>query len=39
MEIGKDRELDKQRFHVSDKGVTLVTRDMLDKLRQSAPHR
>jgi glucose-1-phosphate adenylyltransferase len=39
MEIGKDRELDKQRFHVSDKGVTLVTRDMLDKLRQAAPHR
>jgi glucose-1-phosphate adenylyltransferase len=39
MEIGKDRELDKQRFYVSEKGITLVTRDMLDKLRHSAPHR
>jgi glucose-1-phosphate adenylyltransferase len=39
MEIGKDRELDRQRFHVTDNGVTLVTRDMLEKLRQSATHR
>jgi hypothetical protein len=39
MEIGKDRELDKQRFYISDKGITLVTRDMLDKLRHSASHR
>jgi glucose-1-phosphate adenylyltransferase len=39
MEIGKDSELDKQRFYVTDKGITLVTRDMLDKLRHSAPRR
>jgi glucose-1-phosphate adenylyltransferase len=39
MEIGKDRELDKQRFYISDKGITLVTRDMLDELRHSAPRR
>jgi len=32
MEIGYDRELDAQRFHVSEQGVTLVTRAMLDKL-------
>jgi glucose-1-phosphate adenylyltransferase len=35
MQIGKNRDADRQRFHVSDKGVTLVTRDMLDKLRTS----
>jgi glucose-1-phosphate adenylyltransferase len=39
MEIGKNRELDSQRFHVTDKGVTLVTRDMLARLRHSTPHR
>jgi glucose-1-phosphate adenylyltransferase len=39
MEIGKNPELDSERFHVTDKGVTLVTRDMLDKLRHSASHR
>ena len=39
MEIGKNPEHDKQRFHVSDKGVTLVTRDMLEKLRHSTSHR
>jgi glucose-1-phosphate adenylyltransferase len=39
MEIGKNRELDSERFHVTDKGVTLVTRDMLEKLRHSPSHR
>ena len=37
MEIGRNREADRQRFHVSDKGVTLVTRDMLDRLRALSP--
>ena len=32
MEIGFDRELDAQRFHVSEQGVTLVTRAMLNRL-------
>jgi glucose-1-phosphate adenylyltransferase len=30
--IGEDPELDAQRFRVSDKGVVLVTRDMMAKL-------
>ncbi|MEX1365830.1 MAG: glucose-1-phosphate adenylyltransferase [Nannocystaceae bacterium] len=29
MVIGEDRELDEKRFHVTDRGVTLVTPDML----------
>ena len=33
MEIGTSRAADEQRFHVTAEGVTLVTRDMLDKLR------
>jgi glucose-1-phosphate adenylyltransferase len=31
MRIGFDAEADRQRFHVSDKGVTLVTPEMLDQ--------
>ncbi len=36
MLIGVDREEDVRRFHVSEKGVVLVTRDMLLKLRREA---
>ncbi len=36
MQIGIDPEEDANRFHVSDKGVVLVTRDMLQKLRRAA---
>ena len=32
-EIGYDPEHDAKRFHVSDKGVVLVTQEMLDKLK------
>lgn len=32
LEIGFDLELDANRFHVSDKGVVLVTQQMIDKL-------
>jgi len=32
MQIGLDRNADAQRFHVTDKGVALVTADMLRKL-------
>jgi glucose-1-phosphate adenylyltransferase len=32
MVIGEDAELDAQRFHRSENGITLVTRDMLAKL-------
>ena len=34
MEIGRNLELDRQRFHVTDRGITLVTRDMLETLRR-----
>jgi glucose-1-phosphate adenylyltransferase len=37
MEIGKNADADRQRFHVTDRGVVLVTRDMLDRIRHS-PH-
>jgi glucose-1-phosphate adenylyltransferase len=33
MEIGRNRELDRERFFVTPNGITLVTRDMLDQLR------
>ncbi len=33
MRIGTDRDGDAQRFHVTDKGVVLVTQDMLRALR------
>ncbi|HVH82687.1 MAG TPA: glucose-1-phosphate adenylyltransferase, partial [Steroidobacteraceae bacterium] len=33
MSIGSDRAADEQRFHVTEKGVVLVTPDMLRKLR------
>src|SRR5690606_26704899 len=33
-QIGVDREADARRFYLSEKGVVLVTRDMLAKLRQ-----
>ncbi len=36
MQIGVDAEEDARRFHVSEKGVVLVTRDMLQKLRRAA---
>jgi glucose-1-phosphate adenylyltransferase len=32
MVIGEDPVLDAQRFYVSENGITLVTREMLDKL-------
>jgi glucose-1-phosphate adenylyltransferase len=34
--IGEDAESDGQRFHRSDKGVVLVTKDMLDRLPATA---
>jgi glucose-1-phosphate adenylyltransferase len=34
LQIGVDREEDARRFYISEKGVVLVTRDMLAKLRQ-----
>ncbi len=33
MQIGVDREADKKRFHVTEKGVVLVTPDMLRSLQ------
>jgi glucose-1-phosphate adenylyltransferase len=33
MQIGLDREADQKRFHVTEKGVVLVTPDMLRKLQ------
>jgi glucose-1-phosphate adenylyltransferase len=33
LSIGSDRAADAQRFHVTEKGVVLVTPDMLRKLR------
>jgi hypothetical protein len=33
MSIGSDRAVDAPRFHVTEKGVVLVTPDMLRKLR------
>jgi glucose-1-phosphate adenylyltransferase len=36
MQIGVDKKEDAGRFHVSEKGVVLVTRDMLLKLRRAA---
>jgi len=35
MQLGIDRGLDAQRFHVTDKGVVLVTPDMLRRLRSA----
>lgn len=32
MIIGEDAELDRQRFHLTEEGIVLVTRDMLAKL-------
>jgi len=32
MQIGADRAADAERFHVTDRGVALVTPDMLAKL-------
>ena len=32
MEIGMDLELDRQRFHVTDKGRVLVVPEMLERL-------
>jgi len=32
MVIGEDAELDSQRFHRSPNGITLVTRNMLEKI-------
>ncbi len=37
MRIGVNREEDARRFYVTEKGVTLVTRDMLKQLVQDAP--
>ena len=34
MVIGRDHEQDAERFHVTDNGVVLVTRDMLNALRR-----
>ena len=34
--IGRDREADRHRFHVSEQGVVLVTRDMVAGLRGAA---
>lgn len=39
MEIGRSSEADRRRFHVTDRDVVLVTRDMLDALRQAQPVR
>jgi glucose-1-phosphate adenylyltransferase len=36
MVIGRDPEADAARFHVTDNGVVLVTRDMLSALRRRA---
>ena len=36
--IGKDLDVDRQRFHVTDNGIVLVTRDMLAALRRSHAH-
>jgi glucose-1-phosphate adenylyltransferase len=33
IQIGVSREDDERRFYITEKGVVLVTRDMLDKLR------
>ncbi len=37
MEIGFDHESDKRRFHVSDAGITVVNRPMLEKLKKANP--
>ena len=37
MIIGEDPEADARRFYRSEGGVTLVTRVMLNKLRQTEP--
>jgi glucose-1-phosphate adenylyltransferase len=33
MEIGRNPDADRRRFHVTEKGIVLVTRAMLEKLR------
>jgi glucose-1-phosphate adenylyltransferase len=33
MVIGEDAEDDRRRFHISEQGITLVTQDMLERLR------
>jgi glucose-1-phosphate adenylyltransferase len=37
MVIGEDEELDAQRFHRSDKGVTLVTACMIENITNAVP--
>jgi glucose-1-phosphate adenylyltransferase len=37
MVIGRDHEADKQHFHVTDNGIVLVTRGMLQALRRGQP--
>jgi len=34
--IGRDRNADRQRFHVTDQGIVLVTRRMLAGSRRSS---
>ena len=36
--IGKDLDLDRQHFHVTDNGVVLVTRKMLAAMRRTHAH-
>ena len=36
--IGTDSEADASRYHVTENGVVLVTREMLEKREESAPH-
>ena len=36
--IGRDREADRQRFHVTDNGIVLVSRGMLAALRRNPSH-
>jgi hypothetical protein len=37
MRIGTDHAFDREHFHVTDKGVVLVTADMLARFRGVAP--
>ena len=36
--IGTDAEADASRYHVTENGVVLVTREMMEKREESAPH-
>jgi glucose-1-phosphate adenylyltransferase len=38
MSIGRDRQADSERFHVTENGIVLVTRSMLAELRRVHPH-